>query len=45
MLAVFDAKRKETIGVIGLSEIAKAYNEKIKQIQKQAGEDEGAQSE
>ncbi len=41
LLAVYDAKRKEAIGVIGLSEIAKAYNEKIKEIQRQSDEDEG----
>jgi len=44
MLAVIDEKRKETIGVLGLSEIAKAYNEKIKQLQKLAGEEEDVAS-
>lgn len=40
MLAVFDGKRKETIGVLGLPEIAKAYNEKIRRLQEIAGEEE-----
>ncbi|MCL4347060.1 MAG: chloride channel protein [Candidatus Thermoplasmatota archaeon] len=39
MLAVLDRKRNEIIGVVGLSEIARAYNEKIKSVAEKTPED------